>query len=443
MEVLTLYNRYSLKWRKTIADHLYALERAYPNHTYYYYNCNYFSRLPKSILDHRFDVVVFHYSFLSMRYNQEAWNQFNRRNGDSISFLTGAKIAIPQDEYNYTDSLEEFLVSNKVDLVCTCANGKDVQVLYPRLFGQTQFMTVLTGYVSEDDIKTSVNLSKKVCRDIDIGYRARKLSYALGRHAQKKTEIAEVFSDALKGKNLVVDISTTDDDRKAFLGNAWIKFLMRCRVMLGCLGGASLVDRDGSLIREVNEYMKSHPAADFDEVESAIFPGRDGEIRLFALSPRHFECAVTRTCQVLLEDDYQGVFVAGKNCLILKENYSNIEEIIECVLNEDYCSRLAEQCYTDLVVSGVYSYSSYAERIFEKIHTLPPLKTVAGRLERPHNWQHFRIKIACLCSAVLILRFELAKLRKFPVRAISAIIPRRLKVKLKKNKFTNSIIRKL
>ncbi len=204
-------------------------------------------------------------------------------------------------------------------------------------------------------------------REFDIGYRARQLPFWLGRHGQLKTQLADIFLKYLDGKSDInYDIKNTGlQGENTFNGYDWIDFLLNCRTMLGCLGGSGLLDVDGSILKKVEEYCNIHPMAKFDEVEKECFPGLDNYIHLYALSPRHFECAMTKTCQLLVEGDYQGVFRPNIDFIEIKRDFSNLDSVIDKVKNIDYCERIAENCYQHVIESGQYTYRCFTLKIID------------------------------------------------------------------------------
>ena len=78
-------------------------------------------------------------------------------------------------------------------------------------------------------------------------------------------------------------------------------------------------DLDGSIRRNVENFVSKFPKASFSEVEQNCFPGEDGNLKLFAISPRHFECCLTKTCQVLYQGRYDNIFKANHHFIEIKK----------------------------------------------------------------------------------------------------------------------------
>ena len=99
-----------------------------------------------------------------------------------------------------------------------------------------------------------------------------------------------------------------------------------------------------------------HPQASFEEVEAACFPGQEGSLRLTALSPRHLEACATRTAQVLVEGEYNGVLEAGTHYLPVRPDLSNLADVCRAMQDDDLRATLADRAYRDIVASGRFDY---------------------------------------------------------------------------------------
>lgn len=377
MNILVLYTSLSIKDRKTIRDSLNCFARYQPQHKFYYLPVQKPKALGRLIRRVPFDGVILHYTLLSRRLNAAAWAPFYAALRARLQAVQGVKVAIPQDEYCRADSVCQLARECGVAHIFTVYQPQDYEWVYPAAkTGGAGCSTVHTGYVDENSLALVEKLRAETPRrDIDIGYRARRLSYALGELGQQKAELAERFQRAAAGRpGLKTDISTTGDRKNALLEDNWYRFLLRCRVMPGCLGGASVLDTDGAIAEKVDTYVAQHPNAGFAQTRDACFPGQDYVHPLYGLGPRHFECAMTKTCQVLLEGDYFGVFRPGEHYIELKADYSNIDEVMEKIADEAYCRQIAQRCYDDVVArpgpENPNTYAWFANQVVNRIEAL-------------------------------------------------------------------------
>lgn len=350
--------------RSTIDEHLFCFKR-YSNEDCFYLNV--FSGIPSYITKLRFDVIIYHYTFTAMKWNT---NEFKMllSSCSSLKKIAGHKIAIPQDEYVHSDIINDFLSDFEVKTVFTCLPETEYEKVYPKSkSGVENFYTVNTGYIDENAFRKigTNSLPMHSVRPIDIGYRARKLPYWLGSHGLIKSELTERFLKVSEDAELNIDAS--NDPQKAFIGTSWYKFLMNCRVVLGCEGGASIHDPAGIIKESVENYVRQHPNSTFGEVEKKCFAGMDGNLVLFALSPRHLECCITKTCQALVEGDYGGVLKPGIHYIEIKKDWSNIKEVLDKCKDVKYCEQIAENAFSEIVLSKSYTYSGFVKFIFMQI----------------------------------------------------------------------------
>jgi hypothetical protein len=183
---------------------------------------------------------------------------------------------------------------------------------------------------------------------------------------------------------LKMDVST--DERDVLAGDDWYRFLLRCRTTLGVEGGASVLDRDGSICARTRAYVREHPGASFEQVRDACFPGRDGLLSLFAIGPRHLEACATRTCQLLVEGAYQGVLRAGEDYLPIRRDFSNLRDVLRAVDDDGLVRRVANSAWQRVVGSGRYTYGGFVRSVERSI--VDPL--MQWRFVGPRQWRAIR-----------------------------------------------------
>jgi hypothetical protein len=223
---------------------------------------------------------------------------------------------------------------------------------------------VLTGYLEPRTVRRIDQLAGGE-RDIDIGYRSWRPEAWLGRHGMLKGLIAERFVEEGRRRGLRLDISM--DPADTLLGDAWYRFMLRCRSTIGVEGGASILDHDGRIRECVSAYTAEHPQAGFEEIERSCFPGRDGSFNLRAISPRHLEACATRTPQILIEGSYNGILEPWRHYVPLREDFSNISEALDEIADGARGALIAEQAYQDVVASGRYTYASFVAALLASL----------------------------------------------------------------------------
>ena len=293
-----------------------------------------------------FDAVAIHYtiSLVSARYLPPPLPE-------RLTRFEGLKVQFIQDEYRAVDAVTAAMRSLGIDVLFTCAPEPAAGAIYnSRLPGITRVFT-LPGYVPDELVGRQVTRAAE--RPIDVGYRGRDVPVWLGRLAREKTEIARAFLEHVAGRGLRCDISSRETDR--IYGEGWNRFLASCRTTLGTESGASIVDFDGSLEALGKDYMARRPEATPTEIERDLTGSYEGKVVINTASPRLFEAAAMRTAMVLFQGTYGGVVEPGLHYIPLQKDFSNIDEVVERVLDNAYLDELADRAYDDLIASRRYS----------------------------------------------------------------------------------------
>lgn len=359
-KILILY--FDKPTRVAVHDLLYCYQD-YSESKCYYYSLKR-GKIPKYLLRTEFDLIIFHTCFLSHRwigtkkFKKEVYPLIN-----SLRDNTAVKIAMPQDEWIHTNILNDLINDFKITIVFSVAPESEWRTIYNNIdFTKVRIHKVLTGYISSNTVRIVKKLElKSAGRDIDIGYRAFQAPVWLGKHGYLKTKIADVIALQARAYKLRTDISTKEKD--TFHGDHWLNFLLRCKYFIGVEGGSTVFDPDGTIWKKGTEYLALKPNATYEEVEVACFSGLEGSIRLIAISPRHLEAVITKTCQILIEGDYNGILKPEVHYLELKKDFSNLREIMEILHDDQRRESIADRAYKDIVLSEKYSYRTFTEHI--------------------------------------------------------------------------------
>jgi len=370
LKILIVYKCLGYPLRTTINEHLYSFLR-YADADCYYLKLDmgkftYMSQrpIPKYLQKIDFDIILFHYGFISSRWAGEECYMRALNQVLALKNSKAIKAVMPQDEYMGTKFIKHFIHEMNINVVLSVSPESEWDQLYEGVDRtKVKFYKTLTGFLDDKGIKMINGFLKNTTKDIDIGYRARNLPQWLGRHGYLKTIIADVFNKRLKNYKLVNDIST--DPKDTFLGLSWYKFMCRCKYMIGVEGGATVHDPDGSIARRSRVYLEEHPNCTFEEIEEACFPGLDGKLQLIAISPRNLESCVTRTCQILVESTYNGILKPNIHYIPLKADFSNLDEVLKTVEDDTKREEIVENAYRDIVVSDLYSYRHFVKMVID------------------------------------------------------------------------------
>lgn len=368
--IYDVYHRFTL--RQTISDYLYSFGK-HAHHDVYY--CNYAYGLPGYFDNISFDLIIFHQSFSNQfRQCDLSYEEYTKRL-QKIKASKGIKVLFCQDEYFKMTSIAKFVKEFQIEAVFSVAEESEWKTIYHEMDrSQVQIQKVLTGYVDHNISHTIDRLKlEKLPRDIDIGYRAAHNPPWLGRHGKLKMDVADVMKKASDEKGLLTDIKMVRDDndyKDLFHGLDWYRFLLRCKACIGVEGGSSVFDDKGEIYQRSKAYVKQHPKSSFEEIEANCFPGLDGNLSLFAISPRHFEACATKTCQILVEGKYSGILKPGVHYLELKKDFSNVDEVLELVKREEVREEITDRAYRDIIQSGHYDYGSFVSDVLDRCFSL-------------------------------------------------------------------------
>lgn len=362
--IIYAYHRYPM--RKALWNHLYCFRQSEQCRSYYL-NLRY-REVPDWLLNCQFDLIIFDTNFAGQRWSR---NQFRKIKAKAASLkkMDAAKVLIPQDEFLNTDLLAEFVTEFGIDHVFTNLPEHEVGKVYNTVDrAKTGFTRVLTGYVSPTSVNRIDALAQEnPAKPIDIGYRAAGFPW-FGRHGLKKIRIGEEAVNRAADSGLVLDIDIDQrTEAQRLRGDSWLRFLLDCKYTLGSEGGTSIHDRDGSVRQRTEAFLADHPQASFEDVEAACFPSRDGELELFAVSPRHLEACATRTCQILVEGEYQGILEPGVHYLEVADDFSNLDEVLDLVKKDEVRAGMVERARRDIIDSGKYNYETFVGLVLEKV----------------------------------------------------------------------------
>lgn len=353
MKILFLANRPTANSQaSTVSEYLDSLVK-FSKHELF--EISMLGRFPSNIDLDKFDVVLTHYSLsigplLTHYYGDDLIAKLKKFKGLKAAFL--------QDEYREVQTYWKHINELGIKLLFTCVPDDQIQTVYPfEKVPELTIVNVLTGYVPQTLTNRKVLPIAK--RSIDVGYRTRKTPYWLGRLGYEKWMIAEEFQNRAEKSNLHLDLSTQEGDR--LYGEAWTNFVASCRAVIGVESGASIIDFDGQLENCVDTYVSQNPNVSFEHVFEKFLKPYEGSLKLNQISPRCFEAAALRTPMILFEGNYSGVLKPDRHYIVLKKDFSNIEDILNKLKDHSYLQSLAETTFEEVALNPKWSYERFIE----------------------------------------------------------------------------------
>jgi len=374
--ILLVYRRpFAFRDAATIREHIDSFSR---HSSFAVRSVNTEFGFPAPLRKHEFDVILLHYTlFAGIGYGlDKRWLEYLDRCRGSY------KVAFFQDEYFGCPNRFAFLRDHRIDCVYTLLDAEWAPKVYRDIGGVETVVPTLPGYVSSDLLKAARRFAlPDARRTIDIGYRSRPLSAFMGRAAWEKTGIADEVKRRCEVLGIPVDIET--DERSRLYGNAWYRFLGRCKACIGVQAGVSVFDLEGVVYRRYLELRESHPSATFDEMVQLLAPVMDPwENRVFyrTISPRHFETAAFRICQILFEGRYSDILDPMRHYIPLKKDFSNLDEVLRSYRDPALRRKITDAAHRDLIATGAYSYARFVESFDRTLarQGITPRGSIAG-----------------------------------------------------------------
>jgi hypothetical protein len=311
---------------------------------------------PNGLLKLQFNIIVFHYSL----FGNSPFSLDRRFMEYLLASQDSYSIAFFQDEYRYWTDRINFLNSLNVNCVYSLLHPHFFSSTYGKRTRVPKIIPTLTGYVGPDLSDLGARLAKPdQNRRLDVGYRGRMLPMTMGKRAFDKYVIAEGFKTRAAGLGLTLDIKV--GDRHRLQGDNWYRFLANCKGVLGVESGVSVFDIDDVLEDLIKDVRRLRPRSSEEDIYKEVVAPLEDKIPYLGISPRHFEAAALRTCQILFEGSYQNILKPQVHYISLARDFSNFDEVIAQFRDSDFRHTLTENAHRDLVASGDYSYNRFIE----------------------------------------------------------------------------------
>jgi len=261
--------------------------------------------------------------------------RFLERKGKLVVFIG--------NEYDLMDEKIELLNKSQADYVCSQLPINSAKWLYSDCANTPvlEMPHALNAKLYHHD--------KEERRNIDLGFRGMPYPLFIGDvERQSLLEYFDVYRESL---NLNIDI------RYKKLGRVeWAHFLQTCRGVIGAEAGTHFLDRKSRMISSAKKYIRKHPKATLVEIQNLFKNNPEQYVSGKAISSRHFEPIGTKTCQVLLEGEYNGILRPGLHYISIKKDFSNVTEAIDLFKDVNYRKRIVEQAYELVMKSHTYRH---------------------------------------------------------------------------------------
>ena len=311
---------------------------------------------PPHLADLDFDAIVVHYSvyvYGPTPYFIEGFENYLRASD-------AYKIATFQDEHHWCGKRFAFIDEYGIDCVFTMLEQPYADQVYLERTNAKRTVSNLPGYVGPELLDEARRFTKPDAeRKTDIGYRGRAIPTYMGRGGREKYEIGRRFAERAEGSDLVLDIEVEEADR--LYGDDWYRFMAGCKAVLGTESGVSCFDVEDEVVAEYTRLSAGGREPTIEELERGALGRWDWKIPYRTISPRHFEAAALRVCQILYEGHYSGAMEPGRHYIELRKDFSNFGEALARFRDPEVRRELTENAYADLIASGDYGYEKLIE----------------------------------------------------------------------------------
>ena len=369
--------------RTSSINHLKFLERYAPGeHNFLYHRWD--NPITSALRRTTFHVVVLNTTALRICRHRPREHYYRIRDAWSfVADLDAVKLAFPQDDYHQTNELDVLFDGFGVNVVYSVV-PKHMHMFYPLSGRSAELKGVLTGYVDDNSVESIARFNRPFGdREFDIFQRVTMYPYFGGYYARTKGHMATCFKEVGEKNRVKVDISTQAKD--VLNDDRWLECLGNSRYSLGCEGGVSLWDPDGTYQDLVSAYLRERKDASFEEVKAACFPGEDGRYVFSAVSPRLFESAMMGCSQILVEGEYLGLLRPWEHYIPVQPDMRDVEDAVEAMGDLYAAKRRVAACHETLVENSSLRYSALAKEVTDDIE-----RRCAGRSIRQIDSMRFR-----------------------------------------------------
>lgn len=295
----------------------------------------------------KYDLVVIAHSAAGddMSVLLKSARAFDRRRGKLVMFIG--------NEYDILDDKIAFMRTTEAEFVCSQLPIEAARYLYAECPGARIL-----------EMPHALNPEKYrpipgVHRTTDVGFIGDIYWPFVGD--RERTDLIEWFERNGAARGLSVDIRKQRVSREE-----WNVFLNGCKAIIGAESGTYYLNDRGRLLDRARAYnLNENRAASFEEIFERFYARQPRGVSGKSISSRHFEPIGTRTCQILLEGDYNGLLKPNVHYIPVKKDLSDIDAVLERFRDDSLRARMVEETY-----EYALAHHTYAHRVERLLATL-------------------------------------------------------------------------
>lgn len=268
-----------------------------------------------------------------------------RRRGKLVTFIG--------NEYDLLDDKIAFIKAAGADYICSQLPHQASSYLYRECDGSE--IVDMPHALNPKSYSPIAGIR----RDVDIGFIGDIYKPFIGD--RERTDLIEWFEAQGATYGLSCDIR-----RQRLMRDDWILFLNQCHGIIGAESGTYYLNDRGRLLEKARVYnLFDNPEASFTDVFDRFFKDQPREVSGKCISSRHFEPIGTKTCQLLLEGNYNGILEPDRHYIAIKRDLSNLPDAIARFKDEIRSRHMVEETY-DYVMS-CHTYAHRVEQLITRV----------------------------------------------------------------------------
>lgn len=261
-------------------------------------------------------------------------------------------VAFIGNEYDLLPEKKQLLNKLNVDIICTQLPLAVASWLYSDL---PSAKVIAMPHA----LNTAKYFDYKKSRENIIGFIGNAHPLWIGDN--ERTKVIMSAKETLDELNLPNYIKLNGSN---LFSSDWVNFLNKSIGTIGAESGTYYMDKSGERLMLAKDLVNSRPSIDISDLNSQIFQVDNIEFKSAkCISARHFEAIGTKTCQLLLEGEYNNILIPDVHYIKINKNLSNLKESIYRLL--DYEERLK-------IIKNAYEYvaknHTYECRVNELIY---------------------------------------------------------------------------
>lgn len=286
----------------------------------------------------QFDLIVVLHSAAgdSLALLRRSVERLRRRHAKLVVFIG--------NEYDLMSEKFDFIRASRADYVCSQLPIESARWLYATCGGAD---VVPMPHALNPNVYQPGPFSN---RPLDLGFIGALYPWFIGD--VERTGFIEAVRVRTEYWGLECDVRAKTVPRAE-----WAAFLNRCKGTIGGESGTYYLDRRGDLIADAKAFLMTNPLVGFGEVYSRFFKDTPVEhVSGKCISSRHFEAIGTRTCQVLLEGDYNGILRAGEHYISVRKDLADLDDAILAFKDAGLRETIADRAYKHVMDSHTYAH---------------------------------------------------------------------------------------